>query len=116
MSETGPHAGTAESWSHSPAAVVNVVSTNEVFRSGAGGDPGGGGHGDRPLGTNPDGTAVGDSDGDQRLTAKDAEAALQMSVGLRPLDTNLDLGQDGRVQSGDARQILQEASRTVGVR
>ncbi len=85
-------------------------------RSGAGGDPGGGGHGDRPLGTNPDGTAVGDSDGDQRLTAKDAEAALQMSVGLRPVDTNLDVDQDGRVQSGDARQILQEASRTVGVR
>ncbi|MBI5687215.1 MAG: hypothetical protein HZC54_19250 [Verrucomicrobia bacterium] len=67
-----------------------------------------------PTFRNPDGTAKGDSDGDQRLTAKDAEAALQMSVGNRPVDNNLDVDKDGKVMSADARRILQEASRMIG--
>ena len=67
-----------------------------------------------PALRNPDGTTRGDSDGDQRFTAKDAEAALQMSVGNRPVDNNLDVDKDGKVMSADARRILQEASRMIG--
>jgi len=59
---------------------------------------------------NPDGTLKGDMDGKGRLTAKDAEGALQMSVGKRPVDMNLDVDKDSRVMSADARLILQQAT------
>lgn len=49
----------------------------------------------------------GDFDGDGRLTARDAEAALQMSAGLREESLILDMDGDGRVMSADARLILQ---------
>ncbi|OHE76382.1 MAG: hypothetical protein A2107_05825 [Verrucomicrobia bacterium GWF2_62_7] len=49
----------------------------------------------------------GDFDGDGRLTARDAEAALQMSAGLREESLILDMDGDGRVLSADARLILQ---------
>lgn len=52
----------------------------------------------------------GDFDGDGRWTARDAEAALQMSVGLRSVDINLDVDYDGQVMSADARIILQGAA------
>ena len=62
-----------------------------------------------PSFKNPDGTIKGDMDGDQRLTAKDAEGALQMSVGLRPVDMGLDIDKDSQVMSADARLIMQQA-------
>jgi hypothetical protein len=58
---------------------------------------------------NPDGTIKGDCDGDNRWTSSDAECALQMSVGSRPVDMNLDIDQDGNVMSADSRRILQAA-------
>ena len=67
-----------------------------------------------PALRNPDGTLKGDMDGKGRLTAKDAEGALQMSVGLRPVDMNLDVDKDGRVMSADARLILQGATGMMG--
>lgn len=51
----------------------------------------------------------GDYDGDGRLTAKDALAALKMSVGALPEDLNLDMDNDGRVSAEDARRILAAA-------
>jgi len=67
-----------------------------------------------PALRNPDGTLKGDMDGKGRLTAKDAEGALQMSVGLRPVNMNLDVDKDGRVMSADARLILQGATGMMG--
>jgi len=55
------------------------------------------------------GTPVaGDFDGDNQLTARDALAALQISVGKRPMDAALDLNGDGSVNSADAREILKK--------
>jgi hypothetical protein len=51
----------------------------------------------------------GDFDGDGRLTAADALAALEMSVRLRPEDLNLDRDSDGTVTSLDASLILRAA-------
>ena len=48
----------------------------------------------------------GDYDGDGTLTANDARAALQMSVGELPENLNLDMNDDGRVTADDARRIL----------
>jgi hypothetical protein len=53
----------------------------------------------------------GDFDGDGRWTARDAEAALQMSVNMRQVDLNLDVDDDGQVLSSDARIILQGTAR-----
>ena len=50
----------------------------------------------------------GDYDGDRSLTPRDALAALQISVGDRAEDLNL----DGRVTAEDARLILREAVTT----
>ena len=56
------------------------------------------------------GTKVkGDYDGDGRLTAKDALAALKMSVKDLPEDVNLDMDNDGRVSAEDARLLLAAA-------
>lgn len=52
----------------------------------------------------------GDFDNDGRLTARDAEAALQMSAGLRNEMQLLDMDGDGRVMSADARIILQSTT------
>lgn len=49
---------------------------------------------------------TGDYDGDGRLTAKDALAALKMSVRELEEDLNLDMDGDGRVTAEDARRIL----------
>jgi hypothetical protein len=49
----------------------------------------------------------GDCDYDGELTMADVICALQMAVGLMDVDLNLDVTGDGRVTSGDARQILQ---------
>ena len=51
---------------------------------------------------------VGDYDGDNQLTARDALAALQISVGKRTMDTTLDVTSDGSVNSADAREILKK--------
>jgi len=51
----------------------------------------------------------GDNDGDGRLTAADALAALEMSVRLRPTDLVLDINADGSVTSLDASLILRAA-------
>ena len=51
----------------------------------------------------------GDYDGDGNWTALDALVALQMSVGKRDEDLIMDVSQDGKVTSVDARQILQQA-------
>ncbi|MBI4289518.1 MAG: carboxypeptidase regulatory-like domain-containing protein, partial [Chloroflexi bacterium] len=56
------------------------------------------------------GTKVkGDYDGDGRLTAKDALAALKMSVKDLPEDLNLDMDNDGKISAEDARRILAAA-------
>jgi hypothetical protein len=51
----------------------------------------------------------GDFDGDGKLTALDALAALQMAVGKRSEDLVMDVTEDGKVTSADARKILQIA-------
>ncbi len=58
--------------------------------------------------TNTD-EALGDFDGNGRLTAVDALCALQMAVGKRPVDLSLDMNDDGKVTSLDARTILKIA-------
>ena len=55
---------------------------------------------------------LGDYTGDRCLGVKDALAALQMSVGERTEDRNLDMDQDGGVTAEDARLILIEAVTT----
>jgi hypothetical protein len=52
---------------------------------------------------------TGDYDGDNQLTARDALAALQISVGKRAMDPALDVTGDGSVNSMDARAILKIA-------
>jgi len=52
---------------------------------------------------------LGDADGDGVLTALDAMAALEMSVGNRPMDLALDVNQDRTVTSLDAAIILRRA-------
>ena len=55
----------------------------------------------------PDASVRGDCDYDDELTMADVICALQMAVGLMEVDLNVDVTRDGRVTSGDARQILQ---------
>lgn len=50
----------------------------------------------------------GDCNADGRLNSADALCALQMSVGLKPADTQVDMDEDGQVTSSDARLILQK--------
>jgi hypothetical protein len=54
------------------------------------------------------GVIDGDSDRDGRLTARDAQNALKMSVRLMPIDMVCDMDRDGQVTSTDARLILQK--------
>jgi len=70
--------------------------------------------GEGRLGKNADGTLKGDADGDFRLTAKDAEKALKISVGKLPDDANLDVDASRVVDSSDAAIILQKASELIG--
>ena len=49
----------------------------------------------------------GDCDGDGVLSVADAICALKMSVELMPVNMNLDVNNDGKVTSGDAREIMQ---------
>jgi hypothetical protein len=56
----------------------------------------------------PDGVVPGDSDRDGKLTARDAQNALKMSVKLIPVDMVCDMDKDGQVTSTDARLILQK--------
>ena len=56
---------------------------------------------------------LGDYNGDRCPGVKDALAALQMSVGERDEDLNLDMDQDGSVTAEDARLILREAVTTL---
>ena len=56
----------------------------------------------------PDGVTPGDSDRDGKLTARDAQNALKMSVKLIPVDMVCDMDKDGQVTSTDARLILQK--------
>jgi hypothetical protein len=53
--------------------------------------------------------AVGECDGDGRLTESDALCALEMSVNLRPVNLAVDMDGDGNVTSRDAVLILQKA-------
>ncbi len=50
----------------------------------------------------------GDSDRDGKLTARDAQNALKMSVKLIPVDMVCDMDKDGQVTSTNARLILQK--------
>ena len=54
----------------------------------------------------------GDFTGNRCVGVKDALAALQMSVGERTPDLNLDMDRDGSVTAEDARLILREAVTT----
>ena len=51
----------------------------------------------------------GDSDGDGELTPVDALCALRMAVGDIPEDLVMDVNEDGKVSSLDAREILKIA-------
>ena len=59
--------------------------------------------GEVTVGTSP---IKGDCDGDNKLTSRDALAALQISVQKRPFDICYDYNGDGKVNSADARDIL----------
>ncbi len=61
----------------------------------------------------PDGLVPGDCDGDGRLTVADALCALEISVGLRPPNTVLDLDGSGDATSRDAVLILQQALTSI---
>ena len=54
----------------------------------------------------------GDCDGDDKLTERDALAALQIAVEKRPFDKCYDVNKDGKVDSQDARIIMR---RIVGL-
>ena len=58
--------------------------------------------------------AKGDYNGDGRITARDALAALKMSLGELPEDLNLDMDGDGEVTIEDARQLLTAALAAPG--
>jgi len=49
---------------------------------------------------------AGDGNGDGKITELDALLALKMSVGLFPIDPNMDMNDDAQVTSADARIIL----------
>lgn len=49
---------------------------------------------------------AGDGNGDGKITELDALLALKMSVGLLPIDLNMDMNDDAQVTSADARIIL----------
>ena len=51
----------------------------------------------------------GDCDKDGKLTESDALCALEMSVGLRPVQLNMDMDNSGNVTSRDAVIVLQRA-------
>jgi hypothetical protein len=51
----------------------------------------------------------GDFDGDGKLTALDALAALQMAVEKRAVEMSMDITGDSKITSADALQILKEA-------
>ncbi|MDH7593305.1 MAG: hypothetical protein QHG99_02985 [Methanomicrobiales archaeon] len=51
----------------------------------------------------------GDASGDRRVRALDALIALQMAVGKRAEDLTLDMDDNGKITSLDARQILKMA-------
>ncbi len=53
----------------------------------------------------------GDYDGDGKVTARDALAALRMSVNLLTPNPISDMDNDGRVTADDARLILEIAVR-----
>ena len=50
--------------------------------------------------------AVGDGNGDGKITALDALIALRMSAGVAKVDLFMDVNGDGRVTPTDARQLL----------
>ncbi|MFQ6073151.1 MAG: dockerin type I repeat-containing protein, partial [Methanosarcinales archaeon] len=52
-------------------------------------------------------TVIGDLNGDNKVTSLDALMALQMSVGLIPVDMRADVNRDNKVTSVDALMILQ---------
>ena len=56
----------------------------------------------------PGGKVPWDTDGDGKLTAREALDALKMSVRLIPVDMNADADKDGQVTSNDAKLILQK--------
>jgi hypothetical protein len=57
----------------------------------------------------PDVKPLPDCDGDGRWTANDALCALQMSVGLIPVNLQVDMDKNGQVTSRDATIILLRA-------
>lgn len=54
---------------------------------------------------------IGDCNRDNKITVVDALCALQMYVGLRDVDLIMDMDEDGRVTTEDARRILIMAKR-----
>lgn len=56
------------------------------------------------------GQGIGDCNGDGQITALDALCALQMSVGKKPENPEMDINKDGKVSSLDARKILRIAA------
>ena len=61
----------------------------------------------------PDELVAGDCDGDGVLTEADAVCALEISVGLRPFDANVDMDGNREVTSRDAAIILQQTIEAV---
>ena len=59
-------------------------------------------HGEFRVGTSQ---IKGDCDGDNKLTERDALAAIQMSVVKMAVDMCCDYSKDGRVDSADAREM-----------
>ena len=51
----------------------------------------------------------GDCDKDGKITESDALCALEMSVGLRPVQLNMDMDNSGDITSRDAVILLQRA-------
>lgn len=56
-------------------------------------------------------TEIGDINNDTKVTSVDALIALQMAVGLIPVDMCADVNEDGKVTSIDALMILQASAR-----
>ena len=66
----------------------------------------------RAVGVQPTSTPSGlpgDCDKDGKITESDALCALEMSVGLRPVQLNMDMDNSGDITSRDAVILLQRA-------
>ena len=84
---------------------VTLLTLDEIETQGAGGEslPIGLEHGEIRIVRE---AVKGDCTGDGVVDAADAMCALEISVELRPTMAQMDVDENGKVTSGDARQIL----------